>query len=150
MSQSTVILLVVAALGLAGRNSTVAAAASILLVIHLAQSGSALHFLEEYSLKLGIGLITLSVMIPFATGSVGYQSLLSSFKSYLGLFAIIVGVSVAYLGGRGVALLTSQPQVMVGLLIGTIIGVAFFKGVPVGPLIGAGMVAVLLSAISTG
>ncbi|WP_356918858.1 DUF441 family protein [Chryseobacterium gambrini] len=34
-----------------------------------------------------------------------------------------------------------------GLLIGTIAGVAFFKGVPVGPLIAAGMLSLILNKL---
>jgi uncharacterized membrane protein (DUF441 family) len=33
-----------------------------------------------------------------------------------------------------------------GLLIGTVIGVAFFRGVPVGPLIAAGIVSLFVTA----
>lgn len=33
----------------------------------------------------------------------------------------------------------SEPQVIAGLLIGTVLGVAFLRGVPVGPLIAAGI-----------
>lgn len=148
MSQTVIILLIIAALGLAGKNSIVAAAAGILLVLHLLINERAMFFFEEYSLRVGIGIITFAVLIPFSTGSIGFQTILESFKSSVGLVAVFVGIAIAYLGGRGVTLLTGQPQVMIGLLIGTIIGVAFFKGVPVGPLIGAGLVAVLLSLLA--
>ncbi|MHB1041265.1 MAG: DUF441 domain-containing protein [Eubacteriales bacterium] len=148
MSQTVIILLIIAALGLAGKNSIVAAAAGILLVLHLLINERAMFFFEEYSLRVGIGIITFAVLIPFSTGSIGFQAILESFKSSVGLVAVFVGIAIAYLGGRGVTLLTGQPQVMIGLLIGTIIGVAFFKGVPVGPLIGAGLVAVLLSLLA--
>jgi uncharacterized membrane protein (DUF441 family) len=40
--------------------------------------------------------------------------------------------------------MVDQPTVVTGLLVGTIIGVTFFRGVPVGPLIAAGIVSVLL------
>ena len=38
-----------------------------------------------------------------------------------------------------------QPSVIGGLLIGTVIGVAFFRGVPVGPLIAAGIVSLFVT-----
>lgn len=146
LNQSVIILLVVAILGLIGKNGTVAAAAGILLVIRLFIGERPVPFLEEYTLKAGITVITMAVLVPFATGEVGIQSLLNTLKSSAGLIAVLVGVVIAFLGGKGVTFLTDQPQVLVGLLMGTIIGVAFFKGVPVGPLIGAGIVAVILSA----
>lgn len=148
MSQSIIILTAVALLGIIGKNSSVAAAAGVLLVFRLFVGERPVPHLEEYTLKVGITVITLAVLVPFATGEVGIGSLLNSFKSYPGFVSILVGIIIAYLGGKGVTFLTCQPQVLVGLLIGTIIGVAFFRGVPVGPLIGAGIVAMILSKIS--
>jgi uncharacterized membrane protein (DUF441 family) len=51
---------------------------------------------------------------------------------------------VAWLGGRGVKLMSNQPDVVAGLLIGTVAGVALLRGVPVGPLIAAGILSVLI------
>jgi uncharacterized membrane protein (DUF441 family) len=44
----------------------------------------------------------------------------------------------------GLALLEARPEVMVGLVLGTIVGVAVLGGIPVGPLAAAGLAAVLL------
>lgn len=60
------------------------------------------------------------------------------------LLSIIAGVLVAWLGGRGISLMGNQPVLVTGLLIGTIIGVAFLKGVPVGPLIAAGILSLVI------
>lgn len=60
------------------------------------------------------------------------------------IVAIIAGIVVAWLGGRGVTLMGNQPVLVTGLLIGTIIGVAFLKGVPVGPLIAAGILSLII------
>ena len=40
--------------------------------------------------------------------------------------------------------MSSQPTIVGGLLIGTIIGVSLFRGVPVGPLIAAGPVSLFI------
>ena len=64
--------------------------------------------------------------------------------SWKSVFAIGVGLFVAWLGGRGVTLMTRQPNVVAGLLIGTIAGVALLRGVPVGPLIAAGILSLLI------
>ena len=58
--------------------------------------------------------------------------------------AIAVGIFVAWLGGRGVKLMSLQPDVVAGLLIGTVAGVALLRGVPVGPLIAAGILSILI------
>ncbi|MCO6560559.1 MAG: DUF441 family protein, partial [Gilliamella sp.] len=38
----------------------------------------------------------------------------------------------------------AHPTIINGLIIGTLIGVAFFKGIPVGPLIAAGILSLLI------
>ncbi|MBZ5717940.1 DUF441 family protein, partial [Haemophilus influenzae] len=53
--------------------------------------------------------------------------------------AVFIGIFVAWLAGRGVPLMGQQPVLITGLLIGTVIGVAFMGGIPVGPLIAAGI-----------
>lgn len=55
-----------------------------------------------------------------------------------------IGLLVAWLGGRGVKLMSSQPDVVAGLLIGTVAGVALLRGVPVGPLIAAGLLSLFI------
>jgi uncharacterized membrane protein (DUF441 family) len=47
----------------------------------------------------------------------------------------------------GLNLLESRPQVILGLVIGSIIGIVFFKGIPVGPLMAGGVAAFFLYVI---
>ena len=61
------------------------------------------------------------------------KTLFQSFFHWKSLVAIAVGVFVSWLGGRGVTLMSSQPTIVAGLLVGTVLGVALFRGVPVGP-----------------
>ena len=79
-----------------------------------------------------------------ASGSLPPSTLISSFLNWKSLIAIAVGVFVSWLGGRGVTLMSAQPSLVAGLLVGTVLGVALFRGVPVGPLIAAGLVSLLI------
>ena len=83
-------------------------------------------------------------MAPIASGKIPGDSILKSFLSWKSLLAIAIGLFVAWLGGRGVKLMSSQPDVVAGLLIGTVAGVAVLRGVPVGPLIAAGILSLLI------
>ena len=47
-------------------------------------------------------------------------------------------------GRQRCAINGEQPVLVAGLLIGTIIGVSFLGGIPVGPLIAAGILAILV------
>ena len=70
--------------------------------------------------------------------------MVDAFKSPLGVAAIVCGVLAAMAGGGGVELLKNDPHIVAALIIGTIIGVCFFKGVAVGPLIAGGMTYALM------
>lgn len=143
MQSSVLILLGIAALGLIGKNHTIAIAMLVLALLRLINLDRAFPYLEKHGVTIGVIVLTIGVMSPIASGKVGLNELAGTFTQWKSVLAIAVGILVAYLGGRGVRLMTDQPLIVNGLLLGTIIGVAVFKGVPVGPLIAAGILAVL-------
>lgn len=141
---SSLILLGLAGLGIISGNSTVTIAMVILLLLRVTQLQSLFPWIEKYGLTIGIIILTVGVMSPLASGSMSIDTILQSFLHWKSLLAVAVGMLVAYLGGRGAHLMTQSPTVVAGLLIGTVLGVALFRGVPVGPLIAAGILSLLL------
>ncbi|AET60472.1 membrane protein [Paenibacillus terrae HPL-003] len=144
MDYSSLILLVLAGLGIVSGNSTVTIAMVVLLLLRVTHFHTAFPWLEKYGLTIGIIILTIGVMTPLASGKISISQMMESFLHWKSLLAIAIGILVAYLGGRGVTLMSGQPLIVTGLLIGTVIGVAFFKGVPVGPLIAAGLLSLLI------
>ncbi|MEC0305084.1 DUF441 domain-containing protein, partial [Terribacillus saccharophilus] len=74
-----------------------------------------------------------------ASGEIGFKDLYASVKSYYAWVALAAGILVAILGKYGVNLMSTDPQVTVALVVGTILAVVLLNGVAVGPLIGAGI-----------
>lgn len=144
MDMTSLLLLVFAALGIISSNTPVTVAMVFLLLLRVLNLNQAFPWLEKYGLTLGIIILTIGVMAPLASGKMSLQMIGESFLHWKSLLAIGVGLLVAYLGGRGATLMGTQPTVVAGLLIGTVLGVALFKGVPVGPLIAAGILSLLL------
>lgn len=139
------ILLALAGLSMFAGNYTVAAAMVVLIVIRVSPLALYFPWLQKHGLNIGIFLLMVAVMVPIASGKIPAMDLLKSFTHWKSGVAILVGIFVAWLGGRGVTLMSAQPGVVAGLMVGTILGVAFFRGVPVGPLIAAGVVSLLIS-----
>lgn len=139
-----IILLVLAGLGLISNNMTVTLAILFLLAVRITPLNGYFPFAEKYGLKLGILILTVGVMAPIASGKISANDVLSSFLNWKSLLAIAIGILVSWLGSRGVTLMSNQPSTVAGLLVGTIIGVALFRGVPVGPLIAAGILSLLV------
>ncbi|MCU5773653.1 DUF441 domain-containing protein [Erwiniaceae bacterium BAC15a-03b] len=141
---SLIILILLGGLSFFVHNTAVTVSILVLLVIKITPLSQFFPYVEKQGITLGIIILTIAVMAPLASGSLPTSTLLKSFLDWKSLLAIAVGIFVSWLGGRGVSLMSSQPTIVGGLLIGTIIGVSLFRGVPVGPLIAAGIVSLFL------
>ena len=139
-----IVLLVLLACGIFSHNSAVTIAAGVLIVFRITPLSEFFPYLQQHGLNIGIIILTIGVLTPIASGKISGEAIINSFMSWKSVFAIGVGLFVAWLGGRGVTLMTHQPNVVAGLLIGTIAGVALLRGVPVGPLIAAGILSLLI------
>ncbi|MGI1794138.1 DUF441 domain-containing protein [Acinetobacter variabilis] len=138
------VLLVLLACGIFSHNTAVTIAAAVLIVLKITPFNELLPYVQQHGLNIGIIILTIGVLAPIASGKIPGDSILKSFLSWKSLLAIAIGLFVAWLGGRGVKLMSSQPDVVAGLLIGTVAGVAVLRGVPVGPLIAAGILSLLI------
>ena len=132
------------ACGILSQNAAVTIASGVLIVFKLTPLNQFFPYLQQYGLHIGIIILTIGVLTPIASGKLSGDSILKSFLSFNSILAIAVGLLVAWLGGRGVKLMSNQPDVVAGLLIGTVAGVAFLRGVPVGPLIAAGILSLFI------
>ena len=140
-----IVLLVLLACGIFSHNSAVTIAAAVLIVLKITPLSSLLPYVQAHGLNIGIIILTIGVLTPIASGKISGESILKSFLSWKSLLAIAIGIFVAWLGGRGVKLMSNQPDVVAGLLLGTVASVAVLRGVPVGPLIAAGILSLLIS-----
>lgn len=145
MSWDYITLAVIFAVSFFGHNMSVAWASGILLAMKLLGLDQWFPAIEAHGLNLGIMLLTIAILIPVAAGRITLPIMLVSFKTPLGIIAIFAGVFAAVSGGYGLQLLRESPEVISSLIIGTMIGVFFWKGITVGPLIAAGIVYMVLS-----
>ncbi|MCG0313805.1 MAG: DUF441 domain-containing protein [Calditerricola sp.] len=134
-----ILLVLLILIGLFGRSPLIATAASLLLIVKLTALERFLPTVERRGLELGLLFLMMSVLVPFATGKITWSDLGRFFTSPPGLLAILGGALATYLNGKGLELLRFEPELIVGLVVGSIIGIVFFKGIPVGPLMAAGL-----------
>ena len=139
---------IVLLLSILGSNTSVAYAAAIVLVLKVLGLNSVLHTIGANGINWGIILLTVAILVPVATGDITVQNMIDSFKSPLGIVAVIAGILAAASGGYGVQLLKSTPEVVSALIIGTMAGVFFFKGIAVGPLIAGGFVYLIMHILT--
>ena len=149
MYSEYLMLLLILALGIIGHNTTVAYAVIIVLVLKLLGLTAMLDILSVNGLNWGIVILMAAILVPIATGDVTIANMIDAFKSPLGVAAIVCGFLAAMAGGGGIELLKNDPHIVAALIIGTIIGVCFFKGVAVGPLIAGGMTYALMKLFAS-
>lgn len=140
-------MIVVAILGILAKNSLVLCSAGFLIVVKLLGWNPVLLFVEQYGLRIGLMVLLVTVLVPFANGEVGWQDAMKHLKTPSGFIALTAGVLATHLNERGLNLLGRHPEIIIGLVFGSLIGVLFFKGMPVGPLMAAGLAAILFELL---
>lgn len=143
MTEGVVLLLAVMALGLIAGNPLIAGAALCLLLLRAGDWEVLFPWINRYGFSLGLFIMILTVLTPLAQEHFSLSRFGSGLLSKAGLATVAVSVASALLARLGIDLLRQRPDVLVGLLVGGVVGV-FLGGVPTGPLIPAGMVALAI------
>ena len=142
-------LLLLCAIGLLAKNmSLIAASGFLLLVKVIGLSDKIFPYLSSKGINLGVTVITIAVLVPIASGSIGFKELGEALKSPYAWIALFSGIAVALIAKNGLTLLAEDPHITVALVFGTILAVALFRGVAVGPLIGAGIAYLCMQAFT--
>lgn len=141
-------LLVILVLSVIGNNHSVSLAVSALLIIKLMGLTTWFPSIETHGLDIGITILTMAVLTPLAQGRISMGEMLLAFKTQSGLIAIIVGVLVSRVATQGMYFLKASPETTTALIVGTIVGVCFLRGLAIGPLIAGGFVAMLIHVLN--
>lgn len=130
--------------GIISRSNLIAIAAGTLLFLKLTGLNFMLPLLERRGLEMGLLFLLLSIMIPLATDRISVKDIVYNLTSWAGVMAIAGGALATHLNGQGLKLLQLDPVIIFGLITGSIFGIIFLGGIPVGPLMAAGLTALLL------
>jgi uncharacterized membrane protein (DUF441 family) len=134
-------------IGLVGRSPILTTAACLLIIVKLVHLERYLPAIERRGMEFGLLFLTLAVLVPIASGKIQTKDLTAAFSSWTGWVALAGGALATYLNSRGLDMLKIDPQLIVGILIGSIMGILFLRGIPVGPLMAAGITALLLKIV---
>ena len=149
MSSSIILLLILAA-AILGKANSVAIATCILLMLKLLGLDKYVYpSIEKSGMTFGLIFLIAAIMIPIANGRITVENIKSVFTSWIGITALVLSFLTTYLSGQGLNYLTVQghSDIMPAMIIGSVAAAAFLGGVPVGPLITSGMLAVFAKLI---
>ncbi|MBE0467696.1 MAG: DUF441 domain-containing protein, partial [Candidatus Desulforudis sp.] len=104
----------------------------------------AFDFLENKGLELGLLILLLTIMVPLANGKIDERDIVYNLTSVPGMLAILGGALATHLNSQGLQMMQMDPGIIFGLIIGSLFGILFLGGMPVGPLMAAGVAALFL------
>lgn len=134
-----------------GRANSVAVAACALLIFKLLNVDKYIYpVVEEQGVFWGVVLLVAAILIPIARGDVKPVHIQQIFTSWIGIIALILSFFTTYLSGLGLKYLTvsGNAGVMPSLILGAVAAAAILGGLPVGPFITSGMLALVVKAFS--
>lgn len=140
LNQAFLFMIILLIIGIVAKNQSLIIAAGVLIILKLLGADDKIfNQLQSKGINWGVTIITIAVLAPIASGHIGFKELGDAVKSPYAWIALGSGMAVAIIAKFGIELLTVDPHITTALVIGTILAVAVFKGVAVGPLIGAGI-----------
>lgn len=134
-------------LGILGKNRLIYISAGVLMVFSFLNLLPNSPSSQKVLLDVGVMLLVMGVLMPLSQGNFLPWELYRSLLSRTGIVAFLVGIASSVMAREGVYLMKEHPEVTLGLLFGTIIGATFLGGIPVGPLVAAGLAAYILIII---
>ena len=134
-------------IGIVAHSNLIATAACLMLILKFTNLNVMFPLLERRGLELGLLFLILSILVPLANGKVSERDILYNLTSLPGILAIAGGALATHMNTRGLQLLKLDPEIIFGLVLGSILGIVFLHGVPVGPLMAAGVAALFLQSI---
>ncbi|MFP4660577.1 MAG: DUF441 family protein [Halanaerobiales bacterium] len=144
---NSLLLYIIIILGfLAQSRVIVLAGFSLLLIKELGLSGLS-EFLCSKGIELGLFFLLMAILAPMILTPINWDELKNSLGGIRGVVAILAGLLATQFNGMGLKLLDDNPQLIIGIIIGSLIGIVLLGGIPVGPLMAAGIAAILIELI---
>ncbi|MFP4015784.1 MAG: DUF441 domain-containing protein [Halanaerobiales bacterium] len=131
---------------LAQSRVIVLAGFSLLLIKELGLTGLSEFFCNK-GIEIGLVFLLMAILAPMVLTPMNWDELKNSLGGWKGFIAIIAGLLATQFNGMGLKLLDDNPQLIVGIIFGSLIGIVILGGIPVGPLMAAGIAAILVELV---
>ena len=145
--KTSIFLFIILVLGFLAKSRVVVVASVLLLILNELNINYILQFFSNKGIELGLILLLLAILSSMILNPMDIEQLKMTLISKEGLVAIIAGLLATKFNGLGLSLLSRSPQIIIGIIIGSLLGIAFFGGIPVGPLMAAGIAALVLELL---
>lgn len=145
-----IMLLFLIIISIIAKNKPVTYASIIILILSFFDDMDITRFVKDNFLDAGMTLLMIWMLVPLIDNN-NQQSLfnIKNFLNINGLVSFISGLLVVIIAAKGVKYLDNNVSALAGVIIGSIIGVTFFGGVPVGLLTASGISYLIIKFIKS-
>lgn len=110
-TQANLFLLLLLAIALVAKNQSLLFAVGFLIVIKAVGLDQKLFpVIQSKGINWGVTVITIAVLVPIATGDIGFKQLGEAMKSYYAWIALGAGIAVALIAKNGLTLLENEDR----------------------------------------
>lgn len=141
MSQAGITLIAILLISVFFKDLVLASAAGSLFVVSLFFDKGTLAAAGKPAFSIGIFFLMLFILMPIASDKVRITDLVDQLGNPQFFLAMGTAAAISFFGGRGVTFM-QQSHILFAVVLGTLIGVLFLRGLPAGLVIAAGIVSV--------
>lgn len=145
--KSSILLYLIIIIGLLARSRVLVLAAFCLLLIKELELSPLAEFISNKGIEMGLVFLLMAILAPVLLVPLERKDLAQMLGGWKGLVAVIAGILATQFNGMGLRLLEEHPHLIGGIIVGSLIGIVLFRGIPVGPLMAAGIAALLLELL---
>jgi len=112
----------------------------IVLILSFINNQDLNRYIKNNSLNVGLIFLIIWLLLPIL--EIPREICISNTKSYLnlnGLVSFLSGLFVVTIAGKGLKYLNGNTSAIGGIILGSIVGVTFLEGIPVGMLTASGI-----------
>lgn len=146
--KNQIVLICLIFISILAKNKTMTIAGIIVFILAFIDNDTIIQFTKDYFLNIGTTILTIWILIPLIDNSKNKNILnLKNLLNIHGIISLISGFLVVIIASKGVKYLNNNIYALSGILLGSIIGVTFFNGIPVGILTGSGIAFLIIKIL---
>lgn len=145
-----IILLSLIIISFVAKNNSIIFAGIIVFILSFINKFYNLKIQKDIFLNIGMIFLMIWMLMPIMDNQINLDTFnIKNFLNINGLIYFLSGIFVVILAAKGLQLLDNNPISLASILAGSIIGVTFFNGIPVGILTGSGIAYLIIKILQS-
>jgi len=135
-----IVIMFLVVISILGKNKSMAYAGLIVLILSFVGNHKIIQFTRNNFLDIGLVFLMVWMLVPLidTKDKIDIFNMKNSFNVNT-IVSFLSGLFVVIIAAKGTNYLNGNAPALVGIILGSIVGVTFFGGVPVGMLTGSGV-----------